>query len=308
MQMADFEKRMQTINRRIGQMVDKGEREVARDYARLLTEIRSMLANEFEKFEQGGKLTLDEMLKHDRLTKFMQEVNRTLRVNYRDVGRKMDAILADAYLDGYYLTAWAIEAESRTKLGYSAMRPETLSAMIANPVAGLTLNERLERNRGNIIYAIQQQVTQGLQKNESYGTMAKRLKNELEGDAVKAMRIVRTEGHRVQESAKHDAAEHANDNGVVMMKEWNTLEDSRVRKGKKTKADHKKLNNKRIPTDEDFDDGLGKGPQPGELGEAGSDINCRCFLTYSIEKIEKPQYKELEAITFDKWKKERLRK
>lgn len=303
--MADFNKRLEQINRRIGQLIKKGERDVARKYAKALLEIRHILTKNYESFEIDGKLTYEEMLKHDRLKKMMQEINHLLRIEYKEIHKTMERVLKDTYLDGYYLTAWAVEAEAKAKLAYVAVRPESLTAMLANPVAGLTLNERLERQRANIIYDIQQQVTQGLQKNEAYGTMAKRLKNQLEGDAVKAMRIVRTEGHRVQESAKLDAAKHANNNGVVMMKQWNTLEDSRVR----TKAaNHRKLNNKKIRMDEDFSDGLGVGPAPGQLGAAGSDINCRCFLTYSVEKVERKQFAELESMTFADWEKERLKK
>ena len=91
------------------------------------------------------------------------------------------------------------------------------------------MNERLERNRKKIIHTIQTEITQGLVRNETYGMMAKRLKKTLEGDAVKAMRIVRTEAHRVQEKAKHDAAEHANNSGVVMVKKWNNRMDERSR-------------------------------------------------------------------------------
>lgn len=299
---------MQRINRRIGQLIKKGERDIAKEYAKILTEMRLVLSKQYEKFERGGVLTLEEMLKHDRLTKAINELNFILRTRYKDINKYMERILKDAYTEGYYLTAHAVETYTLTKLGFAAVAPQTLTAMLENPVAGLTLNKRLERQRVNIIYQIQQQVTQGLQKNETYSTMARRLKTELENDAVKAMRIVRTEGHRVQEVAKHDAAEHATKNGVIMMKQWNTLEDSRVRNGRKTRADHQSLNNVKIPMDENFSDGLGSGPAPGQLGAAGSDINCRCFLTYSIERLERPQHKELEGMAFDTWKQERLRK
>ncbi|MEK4131999.1 phage minor head protein [Solibacillus sp. FSL W8-0474] len=305
--MQDLTKHIERINRRVGKLVGKGERDVAKRYAKTLLEIRALLAAQFEKYEQGGQLTLPEMLKHDRMKKMMREVNFLLRANYKDVYKHMDNVLQDAYLDGYYLTAHAVETATQAKLNYSTVRPETLAAMLENPVAGLTLNQRLERQRANIIYSIQQQVTQGLQNNETYSTMARRLKTELENDAVKAMRIVRTEGHRVQESAKHDAMDHATKNGVVMVKTWNTMEDVRVRSGRKNLSNHKKLNNVTIPIDADFDDGLSQGKAPGQLGAAASDINCRCFLTYAVERIEKPQHSELENMAFDEWKKERLR-
>lgn len=287
-------------------MIEKGERDVARQYAHVLVEIRKQLADQYEKFEQDGKLTIEEMTKHNRLKKLMKEVNHLLRTNRYGVNKMIEKILGDAYLEGYYLTAWAVEENTQAKLGYSAVSPETLAAMITNPVAGLTLNERLERNRAMLVYKIQQEVTQGLQNNETYSKMAKRLKKELEGNAVKAMRIVRTEGHRVQESAKHDAAEHANKNGVIMTKTWNSLEDSRVRKTKD--ANHRRLNNTTIAVDDDFRGVSGRGPAPGQLGEAAEDINCRCFLTYSVERVEKPKHDELEDMTFNDWKKDRLRK
>jgi len=140
--------------------------------------------------------------------------------------------------------------------------------------------------------------------------MAKRLKRSLEGDAVKAMRIARTEGHRVQEKAKYDAVVHSNKKGVITLKEWNTMEDRRVRRRPRDKANHKKLNEVQKPMDEKFSDGLSSGPAPGVLvgaNSAASNINCRCFLTYSIQRVEKPQYEELENMAFNEWKKERLR-
>lgn len=304
--MADLNKRMARINRQIGQLIKQQEREIARKYAKVLVEIRKVLAEQYEKYERDGQLTLQEMLKHDRLKKMMRRIEFIMRVHYKDINKQMERILGGVYTDGYYLTAWAVETYTKTKLNYSAMRPETLTAMLRNPVAGLTLNERLERQRALVIYQIQQKVTAGLQNNASYSTMAKELKKDLEGDTVKAMRIVRTEGHRVQESAKHDAMDHANKNGVVMMKQWNSLEDERVRRRPKNAADHRKLNNKKIRMDELFDDGLSKGSAPGLLPAAASSINCRCFLTYSVERIERPQHEELAKMEFKAWKKERL--
>lgn len=295
------------INRRIGQKIDAGEREVARKYAQVLTEIRSMMANAYEKWEVDGQLTWAEMAKFDRMNKMMADFEHLLKTHYKDLYKQMPDVLGDVYQEGYALTAWAVETDTQALLNYSTATTAQIEAMIAAPVAGLTLAQTLERNRSAIIYTIRQEVVQGFVKGETYSTMAKRLKTSLEGDAVKAMRIVRTEGHRYQESAKHDAVVYAEKQGIVMGKTWNSSEDSRVRRRPKSKADHKKLNNKTIATHENFDDGLSKGPSPGSMGAAGSDINCRCFLTYEVIRVEKKQHPELENIALEEWQKTRLK-
>lgn len=294
-----------TINRRIVELVGQKEQEIARQYAGVLAEIRNLLGEQFDKYEKDGQLTYAEMAKHDRNKKFLKQVNFLLKRNYQELSKVIPELMKEVYGESWERTAWAIETDSKAMLNYSTATSDQILKMVNNPVSGLTLNERLRKNRSQIIYTIQQEVTQGLVKGESYQSMSKRLKKSLEGDATKAMRIARTEGHRAQESGKYDAASHANNNGVVTMKEWNSMEDRRVRRGV---ADHRQLNETKIPNDELFDDGLSEGPAPGLLPAAASSINCRCFLTYSIKTVEKPKHDGLENMPFEEWKDHRLEK
>lgn len=301
----NLNKTAETINRALGQLLKKSDRAIAKQYANTLNEIRKELSKLYEKYEINGKLTYAEMAKYDRLTKFIKEIDYLLTTNYKEQKSVIYDVLGESYLDGFYLTAWALETDTLSKLAYSVVTPETITDMIENPIYGLTLSDRLEKNRTNIIYTIQQEITQGLVKGESYGNMVKRLKTALEGDTTKAMRIARTEAHRVSESSKLDSAVHANQNGVIMMKEWNSVEDQRVRHF--SKANHRTLNGTKIPVDENFKQGNAEGPGPGQMGSASQDINCRCFLTYSVEKVEKVDANELDGMTFETWKKERLK-
>lgn len=301
--MNNLNKTPEMIERLVNRRVKKGERDIVKRYALLLNEIRKELAKLYEKYEVNGKLTYAEMAKYDRLRKFIEYIDYLLKILYKDVRKTVYDVLGESYLDGYYLTAWAVETDTLSRLAYSAVRPEVITAMIENPITGLTLSQRLEKNRAAIIYTIQQEVTQGLVQGESYKQMATRLKTALEGDTVKAMRIVRTEAHRVVESGKHDAAEHAHKNGIIMTKTWNTMKDSRVRDR------HRKLDGQKVPVDADFKSGNVSGKAPGQLsGGASQNVHCRCFLTYSVERIEKVDAKELEGMTFEQWKKERLKR
>lgn len=299
--MKNLNKTNEQINRSIGQLVKQSDRAIAKLYAKTLNEIRRELTKYYEKFEQNGVLTYAEMARYDRLNKFMSEVDGLLKRHYKDTRGTIYRALGESYLDGYYITAWAIETDTMSKLGYSAVKPEVISKAINNPVGGLSLNHRLEKYRQDIVWKIQQEITEGLVKGEAYGTMSHRLKETFENDTAKAMRLVRTEAHRIKEDATLDSAKHANANGIIMKKKWVSFKDER------TRSSHKALNGVAIPIDDEFVGKFGKGQAPGQLGDPKEDIHCRCFLTYTVEKVEKPNVKELENMTFEQWKKERLR-
>lgn len=300
--MNNLDKINKLIEQFANKLVKQSEREIVKRYAALLTEIRLELAKLYEKYEIDGKLTYAEMAKYDRLRKFIEYIDYLLTVAYKDMKKTVYDVLAMLYEEGYYYTAWAIETDTLSRLAYSAVPASTITAMIENPITGLTLSQRLEKNRASIIYTIQQEVTQGLVKGETYKQMATRLKTALEGDTVKAMRIVRTEAHRVVESSKHDAAEHAHKNGVIMVKEWNSMQDQRVRDR------HEKLDGVKIPVDEEFKIGSDRAKVPGLFSLPQNSINCRCYLSFSVERIEKVDAKELEGMVFETWKKERLKR
>jgi len=297
----NLEKIQSLIEQLTNKLVKQSEREIVKRYATLLTEIRLELAKLYEKYEIDGKLTYAEMAKYDRLRKFIEYIDHLLTVAYKDVKKTVYDVLAALYEEGYYYTAWAIETDTLSRLAYSAVPASTITAMIENPITGLTLSQRLEKNRAAIIYTIQQEITQGLVQGETYKQMAKRIKGALENDVVKANRIVRTEAHRAVESGKLHAAEHAHRNGVIMLKEWNSMHDQRVRDR------HRKLDGVKIPVDEEFRIGSDRAKAPGLFSLPQNSINCRCYLSFSVERIEKVDAKELEGMTFEQWKKERLR-
>lgn len=304
--MSNLDESAKKLEKLLDKRLEGSEKAIAKRYALLLREIRKEIAKIYEKHEVNGVLTYVEMAKFDRLKKFLGYVNELLGLNYKDVKNTIYEALTETYQDAYYMTGWAIETDSLSKLAYSTATPETILAMIENPIAGLTLTETLRKNETAIIYKIQQEITQGLVKGETYKTMATRLVSALEGDANKAMRIVRTEAHRVNEASKLDSAKHADKNGVKMLKKWESSEDQRVRKT--SGANHRLLNRlDPIGVDEYFEQGNGRGLAPGQMGAPNHDINCRCYLSYKIDRIQKPDRSELDSLTFETWKSERLK-
>lgn len=298
-----IDKANERINRSIGQRVKKGEREIARRYAQALNEVREALGRIYASYEQDGKLTWEEMTKFDRLQRLFQEIDFVLARGYRDLYPIIADIVGGSYADAYDLTAWAIE--SGAGVPQVAASAAAVQAAIEAPIDKLTLNQRLQRNRGAILAKIREEMTIGLVRGSSYREMVDRIKPALENDTTKAWRVVRTETHRVQEGAKHDAVTYADTTGVKMTKTWRTSKDQRVRRRPRDEADHKMLDGKTIPADKDFVGAKGKGPAPGHLNHPAEDINCRCWLKYEIARVERKPYNSIETATFDKWRQER---
>lgn len=186
-------------------------------------------------------------------------------------------------------------------------KPQALKAAVDNPVHGLTLSQQLEKNRADIVYTVKQAVGVGLSVGDRYDTMARRIQTALigpdgaGGSYAKSVRIARTEAHRCREQGNLDAAENLTEKlqpaGVTMMKTWHTMKDERVRpnhtyktkkgwkQGKSGKYNHVAMEGVSIPINEKFK--LPSGAEtmaPGQSGVAGEDINCRCFLSYTVRK------------------------
>lgn len=291
---------LRKLNKRLENLSASKERDVARVYAAVLRELRHQLSDVYSKHEVGGKLTWDVMMKHNRLNKLEDEVRKKLMSMNNEIKLLTYNHLKDVYQESYYNTAYLIEKESQAKLAYSTVKPEVIEKSIQNNFTGLTLNERLNKNRNDLIIKMREEITKGLHEGKTYKQMTDAIKDSLEGDVVKARRIVRTESHRLREESSHQAAKHAHERGVKMVKVWNSVADERVR------SSHSSLDGTKVDVDEEFEINGMKAEAPGLFNDPSMDINCRCFTTYEVVAIEKPQYNELENITYSEWKDERV--
>ena len=284
------------INRVLGQLVKETERKNARTIARLLRVLREEMGKMYEKYEKGGVLTYGEMAKFNRLEKVFADIKEHTILAYDDIYKDIDRALENIYKEGYYLTAYKVQEESQKAFMTSAVDEETVRRALDNPISGLTLADTLEKNRVNIEYSIRQTVNRGLIEGATYGTMVKVLKDDLDGDVIKATRIVRTEAHRVVEQARQDSRDYADIHGIVTTKEWLSGVDERVR------TSHRKLSGKVLLNHEKFKTTNGETLVPGGFGIAREDINCRCITITSVKSIKKPSLKDIEEMTYEEFK------
>lgn len=302
--MSKMKKRFKAINKLLDGMTTAKEKVIVGLYKKCFNEMYALLHKQYKQYQTDGILTFEAMIKQNRLKKFETKMIQLLTLLNKDVGSTIYEHLRNVRLQGYYRSSWIIETMSKVKLGYSTVPTDVLEKSIEHNFTGLTLNQRLEKQRKEIILRLRETVTRGLHEGQSIQTMSRAVQKDMGVSAGKANRIVRTESHRLIESAKHESVEHANKSGVVMVKEWNSSEDERVRQ--KHKADHRILNGKKLFIHEKFKQGLGEGEGPGMMGTAAHDINCRCFLVYEIVRIVAKTHEELAKLTFESWMKTRL--
>lgn len=296
-----LDKKLKGTEKIINRMALKTEREIMKMYARQLRGMRSKLADVFDKYFQEGKLDYSEIQKYGRLSKLERDILKDVTKLYDDDGKLLRETLTEVYNQSYYRTAWALESETRARLGYSAVDAKTVQLSVQNPFTGLTLNERLERHRTNLIYGLKEEITRGFVNGDTYPEISRRIKEQLEGDAGKAIRIVRTESTRIYNKAQFDSIAHAEEQGMVMTKTWSSAMDDR------TRDSHADLDGVTIPVDEPFVIDGDEGMFPGDFSEAKNVINCRCTVEYNVVAINKPTHDELGDMDYDDWMSDRLR-
>ena len=121
------------------------------------------------------------------------------------------------------------------------------------------------------------QVSRGISTGMSFEQVAQQISfkmvgtyNTPGGSLAKAMRIARTEGHRIQVQAGMDACYRAKEKGADVVKQWDATLDS------STRESHQQVDGEIRELDEKFSNGL---MFPGDpSGGAAEVVNCRCAL------------------------------
>lgn len=292
--------------RRISEHREAGaEKEIRKLYKEMLKDLQQFVSDVYMQYSKNDTLTYAMLQEAGYNARFLEEIEQRLNISTPKAAQKVQALVEETYklaydgmVDGVVRASGGIDAAFAESI---AITPEQIKRAVENPVSGLTLKDTLEKHRKDIIYSIKQTVGVGLMNGERYTTMARRIAEQVDGDYKKAIRIARTETHRVREGGNTDAAQSVDKElqngttGMRMCKTWRTMKDERVRpqrrrrgkKGWSTKmgrgANHMILDGQTVLADEDFDlqDG-NTAPAPGSSGVAGHDINCRCYVSYEM--------------------------
>ena len=139
-----------------------------------------------------------------------------------------------------------------------------------------SLYARLGEDVSYLKKSIRAELSRGIANGSTWNEMAKHIANGMNNPFNKsinnAIRISRTEGHRIQQRSALDAQYAAKEKGADVLKQWDSTLDNR------TRPHHRRLDGQIREIDEPFDIGGEKMQAPGVGGSAKNVCNCRCCL------------------------------
>lgn len=134
------------------------------------------------------------------------------------------------------------------------------------------LGEDVSKLKKSITAEISRDAVTGVSWNEIAGKLAKGMNGPFSKAYNNSIRIVRTEGHRIQAESTYHCQQKAKSKGADVVKQWDSTLDG------VTRPSHKALNGQIREVEEPFEGDGGKAMYPGGFGTPSEDCNCRCCL------------------------------
>lgn len=157
---------------------------------------------------------------------------------------------------------------------------------------GFKLSNKLGVSTNELKKQVQQELSRGLATELSYADIARNISEYGLSNMHRSLNIARTEGHRVQNTARMDSMQAAKEKGADIVKQWDCTLDG------KTRPEHAELDGQIRELDEDFTIGSYSAPCPGMFGDPYMDCNCRCAM------LQRARWAVKNETTYTKWNNE----
>lgn len=194
--------------------------------------------------------------------------------------------LQGCYQDGFIGTMYDLQGQ-----GIPLCMPIDQQSMVRAVQLDSKISKGLYTRLGEDVTALKRKITaqisRGVASGLTYREMAQQLAGETRIGFNNAVRIARTEGHRIQCQAGMDACEKAREKGCDVLKQWDATLDGNTRES------HSQVDGEIRELDKPFSNGL---MFPGDpSGGAAEVINCRCALLQRASwELDEEELEELK--------------
>lgn len=260
--------------------MDKLEKEVALGQLRTEKTVLRELRRQYELALRDIEARIKILQADDTPSRAYQaDYQKTLKKQVEAILEKLHAdeydtihkYLTDSYTDGYVGTMYAM---GKGKKGIHVITPidrnAAHKAIITDSKLKTELYAALGYDMDELKKSVRQEITRGIATSQTYEQIARNIASRTDLPLANANRIVRTEGHRIQQASADDARNAAKARGADVVKQWDASLDGA------TRPVHRQLDGQIREVDEPFEAGGYKVMYPGKFGRPEQDCNCRC--------------------------------
>lgn len=275
------DKEFEKLEKLMDKLVDQNMEEITDNYKETLDTFRNEARQLYDKYAVKGQISFADMQKFDRIDKLKVVITQEVNKLYKNNDKLVKSLLNQVYEDSFNFSKSTVESAAKRKVR-GVIKDDIVKQTINMPLDGLTLDDRLSRDKSVTDAKIRQTFQKAFSEGDSYSKLSKDLQKNLEISANQANTIARTEGHRIMEAGKYDPMQNAANQSIEIEKVWRTSKDEKVRNT--VKVSHVAMDNQTVEFDENFVSPKtgGTGIYPGQLGTAADDVNCRCIALYNI--------------------------
>lgn len=196
--------------------------------------------------------------------------------------------LSNSYTSGYVGTMYSMGRKSGIHVITPLDQKAAVKAIVTDSKLSTDLYGALGYDMDKLKKHVREEITRGIATSLPYEQIARNISGYTNMPLANANRIVRTEGHRIQQASADDARNAAKAKGADVVKQWDSSLDGA------TRPLHRKLDGQIREVDEPFEAGGKKVMYPGKFGDPSQDCNCRCVaLTRARWALDE---KELETL------------
>lgn len=265
---------MNKYQKRVQKQVLKNEREILKElediYQQALNDIMAQIAYLQARTDTQNLQSIIYQLEYQQALK--TQISAILDQLHNNEFKSISDYLVKCYEESWIGTLYDLQNQG-IPLIFPINQKQVVEALLIDTKLSETLYKRIGIDIQELKSKIKSVVSRGISQSYSYEKIAKLIYNEYNNPKLNAIRIARTEGHRISQEATYNVQVEAKKNGADIVKEWDATLDS------KTRPSHQFLDGQIVDIDKPFKNADGdEALYPGGFGIASEDINCRCCV------------------------------
>ncbi len=238
--------------------------DLKRQYARALRDINDKI-----RMLQSDELTQSRAYQIQYQKALKAQIEAILDKLQGDEFSSIQDYLSHSYTEAYVGTMYGLHGQGIPIITPIDQRA-AVKAVVTDSKLSTNLYAALGYDMDKLKKHVREEITRGLASSLPYDQIARNVSMFSTLPLANAKRIVRTEGHRIQQASAEDARQAAKAKGADVVKQWDASLDG------KTRPLHRALDGQIRETDEPFEVNGIKVNIPGAFGDPSQDCNCRC--------------------------------